>query len=107
MSQYYKSHCGAQGCAIDQGAALADHVRHATYKDLDSFQVALAEVGEKAQLNMAKNWRAITADVFANGQCCTCQTGVVRCPCVAGLAAAKQGGDCYCGLFFGHDHAEE
>ena len=68
----------------------------------DEFRVTLGELAEAAKLNMAEDLQAITADLWANKQCCTCQTREVLCPCCPGAQAAKDGGECFCGLFKGH-----
>lgn len=72
------------------------------YETLDEFRVALATLGERLQLNMSDNWQEMTADIFANRQDCLCQTRAVLCPCPAGIAEAKAGRECHCGLFVGH-----
>lgn len=73
------------------------------YDTLDEFRVALGQMAEQEQLNMSPNWMAITADVWANNQCCTCQVGDVRCPCRGGVALAKAGGTCHCLLLSGQN----
>lgn len=46
----------------------------------DEFRVTLGELAEAAKLNMAEDLQAITADLWANKQCCTCQTREVLWP---------------------------
>lgn len=101
---YYKP-CGANGCPA-QGRAPApdiDPVRHRAFADIEEWRKALAEYAQAAQLNMAANWQDITADLWHNDRHCTCQVGAVACPCPAGVALAKAGGECHCGLFVGHN----
>lgn len=62
----------------------------------------LGEFAEAAQLNMAEDWEAITADLWANKQSCTCQTRLVLSPCCPGVQAAVDGGECFCRLFVGN-----
>lgn len=87
-------------------AALVQ-ARRKKYGNLDEYRTAMGELAEAAQLNMSVGWKEITNDIWWNGQNCTCQTRDVMCPCVAGVQAAKEGGECFCGLFFGHDHQDE
>ncbi|MBO6103282.1 MAG: hypothetical protein J6P03_08540 [Opitutales bacterium] len=101
---YYKP-CGAAGCPA-QGRAPApdiDPVRHRGYADIEQWRGALAEYAQEAQLNLGKDWRDTTAALWDNGRRCTCQVGDVPCPCPQGVALAKGGGDCHCGLFVGHN----
>ena len=108
--QYYRQ-CGADGCKVEAGeqaqrpgpAPDLDPIRHKAFNDIEEWRKALAEYAQAAQLNMAQNWRDITAELWENDRHCTCQVGAVACPCPAGVALAKAGGECHCGLFVGHN----
>ncbi len=82
---------------------LVEEYRKKEAKSIDEFRVNLGEFAEKAQLNMADNWKEITNDLWKNGRNCTCRVGDHPCPCPEGIAEAQAGGDCFCRLFYGHN----
>lgn len=110
LGDYYGQKCGPS-CPVEAGEQAQRHgpapdldpIRHRAFADIEEWRKALAEYAQAAQLNMAKNWRDITIDLWNNDRHCTCQVGAVACPCPAGVALAKAGGKCHCGLFIGHN----
>lgn len=72
-------------------------------KGYNDFVQNIVETQVQNQLNLADNWHDLIDDIWNNRGNCTCQTHKVKCPCDAGIARAKAGGECYCGLFIGHN----